>query len=107
MGFTLMYKRISYSLVVTLMLKVGTYMPLFFTLMLSFIKVEDEAKSLAAKEERVSAPAARREAPKSRMRSAGDSRVRREVRGRHGRGARPPRRARRRIRRTCVRMGGP
>ena len=51
MGFTLMYKRISYSLVVTLMLKVGTYMPLFFTLMLSFIKVEDEAKSLAAKEE--------------------------------------------------------
>ena len=51
MGFTLMNKRISYSLVVTLMLKVGTYMPLFFTLMLSFTKVEDEAKSLAAKEE--------------------------------------------------------
>ena len=50
MGFTLMNTRISKSLVVTLLIKAATYMPLFFTLMLSFTKVESEEQTLAAEE---------------------------------------------------------
>ena len=50
MGFVVMNNRISYSLVITLLLKAGTYMPIFFTLMLSFTKVESEEQTLAAEE---------------------------------------------------------
>jgi ABC-type sugar transport system permease subunit len=45
MGFTVMNKRISYSLVVTLLIKAATYTPIVFSLMLSFTKVESRRSS--------------------------------------------------------------
>eukprot|EP01046_Picozoa_sp_COSAG06_P066944 COSAG06_NODE_17122_length_960_cov_0.747967_1_plen_169_part_00 len=50
MGFALMNNRISYSLVIALLLKVATCMPIFFTLMVSPTKVEDEQDTMAARE---------------------------------------------------------
>jgi hypothetical protein len=50
MGFTLLNKRISYSLVVTLLLKVATYVPLFFTVMLHFTAESGELETLVEEE---------------------------------------------------------
>ena len=50
MGFTVMNKRISYSLVVTLLIKAATYTPIVFSLMLSFTKVENEEQTLEREE---------------------------------------------------------
>jgi ABC-type sugar transport system permease subunit len=53
MGFTVMNKRISYSLVVTLLIKAATYTPIVFSLMLSFTKVENEEQTLAQEEQAI------------------------------------------------------
>ena len=53
MGFTVMNKRISYSLVVTLFLKVATYTPVVFYLMLSFTKVENEEQTIKQQEQAI------------------------------------------------------
>jgi ABC-type sugar transport system permease subunit len=52
MGFTVMNKRISYSLVVTLLIKAATYTPIVFSLMLSFTKVESRRSSRRSKRSR-------------------------------------------------------